>query len=351
MGAGGDGRPGRVLKPTLRSFSIEGLSSLGREGVKGLKNDLTVLRHIWFSNAKGGDHAARLENFYGPQAEAYDKFRANFLWGRKPMLAACAARLRGRTNITWVDLGGGTGENVDMMAQYLPLENFKSIYIVDLCHSLCNVAKKKVQQKGWKNVNVVEADACMFAPPEETVTLVTFSYSLSMIPPFNAAVDRACSYLDVDGIMGVADFFVSSRYDLPMRQMQWLRRFFWRSIFDVDNIDIGPERRSFLEHRLERVWEVNSQGSIPYVPYLRAPYYVWVGRHRQLGHPPHENKVDRPALFPPTFLYTQSWEDPEPDMQVMDINSNDVCLTLTSGGCNALNLLINGAREVVSVGR
>ncbi len=36
-------------------------------------------------------------------------------------------------------------------------------------------------------------------------------------------------------------------------------------------------------------------------------------------------------------------------MQVMDINDNDVCLTLTSGGCNALNLLINGAREVVSV--
>ena len=31
---------------------------------------------------------------------------------------------------------------------------------------------------------------------------------------------------------------------------------------------------------------------------------------------PHENRVDRPALFPPTFLYTQSWEDPEPDMKV-----------------------------------
>lgn len=26
--------------------------------------------------------------------------------------------------------------------------------------------------------------------------------------------------------------------------------------------------------------------------------------------------MDRPALFPPTFLYTQSWEDPAPDMEV-----------------------------------
>lgn len=51
---------------------------------------------------------------YHPQAEqvplhADDRFRANFLWGRKPMLAACAARLAGRTDLVWVDLGGGTG--------------------------------------------------------------------------------------------------------------------------------------------------------------------------------------------------------------------------------------------------
>jgi hypothetical protein len=33
----------------------------------------------------------------------------------------------------------------------------------------------------------------------------------------------------------------------------------------------------------------------------------------------------------------------------MDISPQDVCLTLTSGGCNALNLLLHGAAEVVSV--
>ena len=40
-------------------------------------------------------------------------------------------------------------------------------------------ARKKVAEKGWKNVTVVEADACHFAPPEGTATLATFSYSLS----------------------------------------------------------------------------------------------------------------------------------------------------------------------------
>jgi hypothetical protein len=51
----------------------------------------------------------------------------------------------------------------------------------------------------------------------------------AVIPPFNSAVDRAISYLDpVHGLLGVADFYVSGKYDLPMRQMSWLRRFFWR---------------------------------------------------------------------------------------------------------------------------
>ncbi len=53
-------------------------------------------------------------------------------------------------------------------------------------------------------------------------------------------------------------------------------------------------------------------------PYLRAPYYAWIGRPwadaRACIH--HEQKVERPAMFPPTFLYTQSWEDPVPDMKV-----------------------------------
>ena len=32
-----------------------------------------------------------------------------------------------------------------------------------------------------------------------------------------------------------------------------------RATFDTDNIDIGPERRAYLDHRLSRVWENNSQ--------------------------------------------------------------------------------------------
>lgn len=342
MGRGGDGSSLGLT----RSFSFDRLKAIGGN----VKQDLVCLKTMWFSKASGDSHADRLESFYSPQAHAYDNFRANFLWGRRPMLAACSSRLRGKKDIVWVDLGGGTGENVDMMFEYLPRENFKTVYVVDLCHSLCEQAKLKVIENGWDNVKVVEADACVF-DPDVPVTLVTFSYSLSMIPPFHDAVDQALKIMASDGLLGVADFYVSGKYDLPLRQMMWARRFFWRSIFDMDNIDIGPERRNYLDHTCERVWEFNGEGSIPYVPFLRAPWYAWVGRKKVSNGDTvlHETKVEAPPMFPPTFLYTMSWEDPDADRKVLDINKDDVCLTLTSGGCNSLNLLIEGAKEVYSV--
>ena len=52
--------------PTLsRSWSSGSIARLS-----AVKDDLTVLRSIWFKRLSGGDHAQRLESFYGPQAHA-----------------------------------------------------------------------------------------------------------------------------------------------------------------------------------------------------------------------------------------------------------------------------------------
>ena len=75
-----------------------------------------------------------------------------------------------------------------------------------------------------------------------------------------------------------------------------------RSIFDMDGIDLGPERRQYLDHQLSRVWECNGQGSIPYVPRLRAPYYVWIGHVPQLATVLSENKVSAVQRKPTAFL-------------------------------------------------
>ena len=74
-----------------------------------------------------------------------------------------------------------------------------------------------------------------------------------MIPPFLDAVDQALSYLDpAVGILGVADFYTSFKYDTTERQHGYLTRWFWRSVFDLDGIDLGPERRHYLDHMCEK---------------------------------------------------------------------------------------------------
>ena len=344
-----------------------------------------MLRHIWFKkSAPDGDHKARLEAFYAGQARQYDAFREHFLWGRRHLLAALAARvtpagLPPPRGLVWVDLGGGTGQNVLTMLGgrqadgaphprpgYLDVASFEKIYVVDLCGALCAQARGKVEANpAWRGVvEVVEADACTFVPPGgRRADLVSFSYSLSMIPPFHAAVDAANTYLRDGGVLGVSDFYVSAKHDLPLRQHPWWRRHLWRATFDVDGIDLGPERRAYLDHHLHRLAEWNGAGSIPYVPVLRAPYYVWLGRRKTkaevLGSEV-EERAEAPPLFPPTFLYSQSWEDPRPDLEVLGTARGpgadpaspmlgDDVLTLTSGGCNSLSYALHGARRVVSV--
>lgn len=51
--------------------------------------------------------------------------------------------------------------------------------------------------------------------------------------------------------------------------------------------------------------------------------------------------------FPDTFLYSISWEDSLADKPVLDIQHTDKVLTLTGGGDNVFNLLLDGANEVV----
>lgn len=81
--------------------------------------------------------------------------------------------------------------NVEMMLEYLPLSQFKAIYVVDLCASLCKQARLRVQSKGWANVHVIEGDACTFAPPMQA-TAVTFSYSLSSASSWRHCLIPTC---------------------------------------------------------------------------------------------------------------------------------------------------------------
>jgi len=78
----------------------------------------------------------------------------------------------------WVDLGAGTGYNLELMAEFGKLQSFKKIYLVDLSPSLLEEAAKRVKKHGWTNVELVESDATTWSPPDDCkVDLVTFRFS------------------------------------------------------------------------------------------------------------------------------------------------------------------------------
>lgn len=241
----------------------------------GFLADVKILYHLALKPVRGQDHASRMESFYSGQAEAYDDFRKRLLKGRQELYSAIAAPEGG----TWIDMGGGTGANLDYLGEQLP--RLGKAYVLDLSPSLLAVARQRIAQRGWSNVETVEADATTYQPPSGPVDVVTFSYSLTMIPDWFAAVEHALSILKPGGILGVVDFYVARKYPAGgLARHRWLTRTFWPTWFAMDNVFPSPDHVPFLHRHFEVLKFEEHLAKVPYIPLLRAPYYLFVGRKR-----------------------------------------------------------------------
>lgn len=236
-----------------------------------LTSDLRVLWHLVFSRVRGKTHADRLDSFYEGQATDYDSFRARLLRGREELIR----QLSPPEGSVWVDFGGGTGANLEW-AEWLP--RCRKVYVVDLCAPLLEQCRQRVAQRGWTNVEAVHADATSFMP-REPVDLVTFSYSLTMIPDWFAAIDQALRILRPGGRIGVVDFFVSRKFVDPGRvRHSWLTRSLLPVWFATDNVHLSRDHIAYLASHFEAEHLSEHLAPIPYVPLLRAPFYRFVGR-------------------------------------------------------------------------
>ncbi len=55
------------------------------------------------------------------------------------------------------------------------------------------------------------------------------------------------------------------------------------------------------------------------------------------------------AIWFDAFVYNQIWEDPRVDLQALELDEDSSILTISSGGCNALNYLIENPESVTAV--
>jgi S-adenosylmethionine-diacylgycerolhomoserine-N-methlytransferase len=237
-----------------------------------LWSDAKILYHMLLRPVRGADHAARMENFYGGQAKVYDDFRRRLLKGREQLWQKLPVPEGG----VWVDMGGGTGANLEHFGP--EIHRLKKVYVVDLSPSLLEVARSRARDRGWDNVEAVQADATTFTPAEGRADVVTFSYSLTMIPNWFAAIENAKRILRTGGHIGVVDFYVSRKYPAPgLRRHRWFTRTLWPPWFATDNVFPSPDHLPFLQHHFRQLHLEESRSKIPYVPLLRTPFYLFIG--------------------------------------------------------------------------
>ena len=55
------------------------------------------------------------------------------------------------------------------------------------------------------------------------------------------------------------------------------------------------------------------------------------------------------AVWFDAFVYNQIWEDPRVDLQALELDENSRILTISSGGCNALNYLLDAPEKITAV--
>lgn len=238
-----------------------------------LTSDLRTLYNLTFKRVRGGSHQERLEAFYRHQAGDYDAFRQRLLHGREEMMTSLELPAGGRL----LDFGGGTGSNIAYLGDRL--KTLHRVTVVDLCPSLLETARQRIAAAGWDNVHTALADVTTYEPEGGPVDVITFSYSLTMIPDWFRALERAWTLLRPGGQIGIVDFYVARKWPAAgMTRHGWFTRTFWPTWFAADNVFLSPDHLPWLQSRFQTVKLAERRGRVPYMLWMKAPHYLFVGR-------------------------------------------------------------------------
>jgi S-adenosylmethionine-diacylgycerolhomoserine-N-methlytransferase len=234
--------------------------------------DLKILYHLALAPIRGRTHQERLESFYAPQAVAYDSIRKHLLHGREDLYQKLADY---PANI-WVEMGGGTGSTLELLGERI--RGLEQVHLVDLSPSLLRVAEERIARMGWTNVTVHVEDVTTFTPPV-SADVVTFSYSLTMIPDWFVALDNARRILKPGGIVAAVDYYVSRNHPAPgfVRHGRWTRTY-GPTMFAKNNVAPSPDHVPYLHHYFEPVFFEERQAKIRWMPWAAVPYYLFIGR-------------------------------------------------------------------------
>lgn len=186
-----------------------------------------------------GEHGQHMDGIYRYQRYIYDATRKYYLLGRDRMLDG----LKPPPGGTILEVGCGTGRNLILAARRYP---DAKLYGFDISKEMLVTACASIERAGLSDrITVVEGDATDFTMLKlfglPTADRVFISYSLSMIPPWQAAIHEALKALGPGGELHVVDFGQQSGWPKWFEKLifAWLKKF---SVTPRD--DLEPELRS-----------------------------------------------------------------------------------------------------------
>ena len=170
------------------------------------------------------DHKQRMDNMYRVQRHFYDLTRAYYLLGRNERISALKVPAGGSV----LEIGCGTGRNLVQLARQYP---DAVIYGIDISDEMLVSAANAVTRQGLQHrVKLAQGDATRFdgsAFGKPVYDRVLFSYTLSMIPDWQQALQTATKRLAPAGELHVVDFGPCSSLPVVTKTLlyAWLKRF------------------------------------------------------------------------------------------------------------------------------
>ena len=170
-------------------------------------------------------HAEHLDQNYKYQRHIYDLTREYYLLGRKRLIAGLAPPASGSV----LEVGCGTALNLIRAQRRYPDASY---FGVDLSRMMLETAEAALTRRNLQGkIRLVLGDATDFDAKallgRDRFDRVFFSYSLSMIPPWEAALEHAAGLVGETGSLHVVDFGGCERLPAPAKRAlyAWLAQF------------------------------------------------------------------------------------------------------------------------------
>ncbi len=165
--------------------------------------------------------------------------------GQMPRMRRIAVQRLGlQPGASVLELACGTGANfANLQAQIGPSGRLVG---VDYTPAMLARARRRVERQGWQNVKLLQADATQLELGEQ-FDAVLCTLATTVVPGWQAALERAAAHVKPGGWLVVADFCFSAR---------WYAQFFnwYADLLGMSGgADIGRRAWELLPHHLVNV--------------------------------------------------------------------------------------------------